>query len=256
MMKKVCSLLLALMCLCSAAAAQPRYPGRQGHVTDAAAVLSPSTAEELAAFAEKVEDATSMDFWVATVDFLDGETLKSYGEGLREAWGLGDDDLLLLLVVGEDRFGSFGGEDVNRQLSVQVQEKLLSSCLEEAFLRQQYDEALCRYIPALTNEISKACGEKIDISGLFGQAEQNSINWTEEWTRRWDEAAQQTRQEERPLERVTREDKDTGFSLGKVILTIYLLSVLFGKRGRRRGCLPCPRFLAGLGLWKLWGKDR
>ena len=66
-------------------------------------------------------------------------------------------------------------------------------------------------------------------------------------------------------DRVTREDKSTGFSLGKVLLTIFLLMVIFGnhqgRRGRRGrngcgcGCAPFSSILAALGLWKLWDKD-
>ena len=136
-MKKIICLLVALMLLCSAALAEPRYPKKQGEITDAAAVLSQSTMKDLAAFIDEVDDETSMEFYVATVDFLDGETIEHYAEGLRQSWRLDDDDLLLLLAVGEDRFGTFGGEDVNKKLSPQVQEKLLSL----AYIRAELEKA-------------------------------------------------------------------------------------------------------------------
>ena len=47
---------------------------------------------------------------------------------------------------------------------------------------------------------------------------------------------------------------------GKVILTVFLLMVIFGNHGRRRrscmgcGCAPFSSILAALGLWKLWDK--
>ena len=57
-------------------------------------------------------------------------------------------------------------------------------------------------------------------------------------------------------------------SLGKVILTVFLLMIIFGNRGHRRGrgrrddrrgcgcgCMPFSSILAALGLWKLWDRD-
>ncbi len=257
-MKKIICLLFAALMLFTTALAQPRYPQKQGEITDAAAVFSQSTMKDLAKFIDEVDDETSMEVYVATVDFLDGETIESYAAGLREHWRLGDDDLLLLLAVGEDKYGSFGGEDVNKKLSTQVQEKLLSAYLAGPFLRQSYDEAIVSYIPALATEIGKAYGETIKISGLFGQQEQSQVNWAEEWSQRWADTNVKVSANVKVhtgLERVTQEDKETGFSLGKVILTVFLLTVIFGKKDRRGcgcGCAPFSRLLAALGLWKLW----
>jgi len=255
-MKKIFCLLLTMLLLCSTALAEPRYPEKQNAVTDAAAVLSQSTVRDLIKFADEVEDETPIRFYVCTVDFLDGVTLAEYAEGLRAKWDLGDDDLLLLLSVGEDKFGSFGGKDVNRKLSTQVQDKLLSTSLEAPFLRQQYDEAISQYIPALSSELGKAFDEQIKLSGLFGSVSKTAVNWAEDWSQRWSESNTRTRTNvkvQTGFKRVTQEDKDTGFSLGKVILTVVLLMVIFGKKNRRGcGCAPFSSILAGLGPWKLW----
>lgn len=265
-MKKIICLLLAMLLLCSAALAEPRYPEKQGEVTDAAAVLSQSTVKDLITFADAVDDDTPIDFYVATVDFLDGESLEDYAAGLRKKWNLHDNDLLLLMAVGEDKFGTFGGEDINRKISTQVQDKLLNTYLAEPFLRQQYDEAIRQYIPALTSEINKAYDENIKLNGLFGQTapSQSIEDWAEEWSKRWADASVKVKTDVKVktgLERVTQEDKDTGFSLGKVILTVFLLMVIFGKKNRRGrngcgcGCAPFSSILAALGLWKLWDNN-
>ncbi|MBQ7866271.1 MAG: hypothetical protein IJ350_07860, partial [Clostridia bacterium] len=86
----------------------------------------------------------------------------------------------------------------------------------------------------------------------------------EEWSQRWNEANVKVDTDVKVktgLERVTEEDKDTGFSLGKVILTVFLLMVIFGKKDRRGrhgcgcGCAPFSSILAALGLWKLWDNE-
>ena len=271
MMKRFLSLLVAMLvlCACLPACAAPRYPERQGGTTDAAAVLSQPTLRDLSTYAQRLKDETDIDLFVVTVDFLDGETLSSYGEGLFAQWKLDDDSLLLLLAVGEDKFATFSGKDVTRRLSRQVQDKLLSTSLEGPFLRQAYDEAVASFIPALTQEINKSFDADISVAGLFGQAEAETLSveeWADEWARRWNSA--HDGEDSAPDDmgsRVTREDKSTGFSLGKVLLTGFLLMVIFGnhqgRRGRRGrngcgcGCAPFSSILAALGLWKLWDKD-
>lgn len=271
MMKRFLSLLVAMLvlCACLPACAAPRYPERQGGTTDAAAVLSQSTLRDLATYAQRLKDETDIELFVVTVDFLDGETLSSYGEGLFTQWKLDDDSLLLLLAVGEDKFATFSGRDVTRHLSRQVQDKLLSTSLEGPFLRQAYDEAIANFIPALTQEINKAFNADVSVGGLFGQAGSESLSveeWADEWARRWDAAHDEEPAPDSVGDRVTREDKSTGFSLGKVLLTVFLLMVIFGnfndrrgRHGRHRGCgcgcAPFSSILAALGLWKLWDKD-
>ena len=271
MMKRFLSLLVAMLvlCACLPACAAPRYPERQGGTTDAAAVLSQPTLRDLSTYAQRLKDETDIELFVVTVDFLDGETLSSYGEGLFAQWKLDDDSLLLLLAVGEDKFATFSGKDVTRRLSRQVQDKLLSTSLEGPFLRQAYDEAIASFIPALTQEINKSFDADVSVAGLFGQAEAETLSveeWADEWARRWNNAHDGEPAPDTVGDRVTREDKSTGFSLGKVLLTVFLLMVIFGnfsdrrgRYGRRRGCgcgcAPFSSILAALGLWKLWDKD-
>lgn len=270
MFKVLCALMTVLCLLMTSALAEPRYPDYQGQTTDAAAVLSRATLEDLAAYDEELSDEADINLVVATVDFLDGVTLDQYAAGLREKWDLDDDTLLLLMAVGEDKFGTYGGEDVNEHLSASVQKKLLSAYLEGPFLRQDYDGALQSYIPALTEEINKAFDADVSVKGLFGtnasSGNTTSQEWAEEWADEWVQRLNGSRTEHEEASsvrsRVTEEDESTGFSLGKVILTIFLLMAIFGdkgKRGSRRGCgcgcAPFSSLLAGLGLWKLWEPD-
>lgn len=254
-MKRVfCLLLAALLYLpVFAALAEPRYPDKQGSVTDAAAVLSASTVQDLRELAERFDSEDTLNLYVATVDFLDGATLSEYAAGLREKWWLGDDDLLLLMAVGEDKFGFFGGGYANKKLSSGVQQKLLSMSFEAPFLRQDYDGAVNALMPALATEVGKAWSTSIDISGLFGTVDSPVLATEQDWLIR-------------PIERVeryvtTESHIDSELSLGKVILTVILLLIIFGNRGKRQnhggcgcGCMPFSSLLAGLGIWKLWKK--
>ena len=263
--------LTALVCLLTllastAAAWTPRYPDQKGAATDNAAVLSQETISDIADFSQRLEEETGLNLCVVTVDFLDGVSLGNYCAGLREMWNLSEDTALLLLAVGEDSFYLDGDM---LPLSAQVRSKLLSAYLEEPFLAQDYDGALRSFIPALSQEIGKALDTAIGLEGLFGQATANSAasveEWAEGWEQRWLEDTAQVSYT--PVERLTYEDERSGFSLGKVILTVMLLMVIFGNSGRARrmgradgcgcsgcGCAPFSSLLAGLGLWQLWGR--
>ena len=257
-MKKIMAFLLAaLLCLpLVSALAEPRYPSSQGAVTDAAAVLSASTVQDLRALGEEFDGI--LELYVVTVDFLDGATLSSYAAGLRGKWDLDDNALLLLMAVGEDKFGFFGSQYVNEHLAVSVQQKLLSTSFEAPFLRQDYDGAMTALMPALATEIGKAWHEDIDITGLFGTVSKSSFTTENDWL---DRAVEYVHSYQWHDERAHDEAIDTGFSVGKVILTVFLLLIIFGNRGKRRnregcgcGCMPFSSLLAGLGLWKLWKK--
>lgn len=255
--------LLVLSMLCSAALALPRYPDQQSSVTDAAAVLSKATVDDLNALSKTLSQENTIDLHVVTVDFLDGYTMADYANGLRRQWALDDDDLLLILCVGEDRYAFAGGEDVNDTLSSTVQRKLLSTWLDGPFMRQEYDAALAALMPALVTEVNKAYHESIEITGLFGVSSQPLP--TQDWmTRLMQHTA--TEDDDGSLFHITDEHIETGFSLGKVLLTILLLLLIFGDRGPLRsrragcsgcgcGCLPLSRLMSVLRLWRLWRDD-
>ena len=251
---------LVLALLASSALADPRYPARQGSVTDAAAVLSASTAGEVGEAVRTLEDKTDITLHVVTVDFLDGVTCAAYAEGLRSRWELEDEDVLLLLAVGEDTFGLYGGDAFTSRIPQSTQQKLLYTHLQSPFMNQDYDGALQAFIPALLTECGKVWDKTIDLKGLLGAPEATAAPLNaEDWLQR---RLDQHRSEPDAPRRIIDEDEDTGVSLGKVILTIFLLTVIFGKKNRRHGrpgcgcgCMPFSSLLAALGLWKLWDKD-
>lgn len=243
------ALLCLLACLCVCAAAEPRYPDKSGETTDAAGVLSHTTLEDLRTLDNRLDNADALRLKVVTVDFLDAADADDYAAALFERWRLDDEDMLLLLAVGEDKYAVHAGEDVNRLISPGIQSKLLATCLEEPFLQQEYDAAIAAFVPALVSEINKAYGESISTNGLFGRS---SSSMFADWASKLQSGAQTI--EEAADSFLTREDESTGFSLAKVILTIALLMIAFGSRKKNRKGSPFFKLLAVFGLFKLWKK--
>ena len=79
----------------------------------------------------------------------------------------------------------------------------------------------------------------------------------QQWLERQVAQATAAPRQESLRDRVTQEDEDSGISFGKVVLTVFLLMVIFGgDRRRRRGCAGCSggRHLfhgrtTGLSVW-------
>lgn len=248
MMKRLTVCLMAMLLILGTAVAEPRYPNHKAVVCDDAVVLSASIDSDLTALNRMLDD---LRVYVVTVDFLDGESLASYGTGLRERWGLGDKDLLLLMAVGEDRYGFFPGKNWFAQ---QQLDKLLSVYFAQPFLGQDYNAAVAALMPALAEEVGKVYGRRINLDGMFGVTASASADT---WLQRAMEKLERL-----DGENVRHGDKQdgTGIGFGKVLVTVLLLLVLFGNRkGKRyyhgrRGCFPFVPLLTVFGLWKLWGR--
>lgn len=229
-MKRFCLILLLLLSVYTVALAQPRYPDGDDEavVVDAACVLSVSTVRDVEKLSERLEDEADVRLVVVTVDFLDGENLADYAQGLRDEWFLDEDeDLLLLMAVGEDACGLFPGEDVG--LSRATLQKLVATRFQSAFLAQHYDDAIAELMPALVDEINKRHGTDVSVSGLFGASAQASQNV-------WSSRYERVQSESTPSfgDRIAYEDDDTGYSFGKVVLVVLLMMMIFGRRKRRR----------------------
>lgn len=226
-MKKHIATLLLLLCFVLSlgfpALAEPRYPSQTGETTDAAAVLSHTTLEDLRTLDSRLDQADAMQLKIVTVDFLDAAEADDYAAALFDRWGLDDHEMLLLLAVGEDKYALEAGQNVDRLLSPATQSKLLAASFEEPFLNQQYDAAIAAFVPSLVREINKLCGTSVSTDDLFGRSSASLFdNWASSLRQNSGDA------DESDASIFTREDSRTGFSLLKVILIIAVLMFVFG----------------------------
>lgn len=254
----LCSM-AALVLLLSFAQAAPRYPAFQGSVTDAAAVLSGETVSQLKVVMEEIRDETDINLTVVTVDFLDGYPIDQYAQGLRSQWELFSNNILVLIAVGEDRCtADVGGDGGDVLIPLSTLQKLVNMHIAPAMLREDYNGAMHEFIPALLTELNKVYDTRLsaDYFGMPPAAAEPVLpgDWLEEWTNRFLDA-----QEYSGDRYANHEEEDDEVSLGKIILTFILLSIVFGKRKHRRregcGCSPISRILAMFGLWRLWDRD-
>ena len=137
------------------------FPAQRGAVNDDAAVLSTQTVSDV----EKLNALASANYIVVTRHFLGGKDVQSYCDGLFSAWGLGDKDLLLLLVIGEEKYACSMGSGIG--LSGEQLNSLFSSRLRQPFIMDRnYDAAVGEFLLSASSQIAHGMGETLDTSGL------------------------------------------------------------------------------------------
>lgn len=184
MQKRLLCFLLALLCLCvSPALARVTYPEQRGFVNDDAAVLSVQTAQDIDELNERMDGA---EFVVVTRHFLGGADAQEYCKGLFDYWFLDEDDVLLLLVIGEERYAVAVGDKVQSCISDEQLSSLLSSQLRASFINERdYNGAVGDFLLAVSAQLARSMGENLNTGGLFGTEAtvENEIfnNWSGNW---------------------------------------------------------------------------
>ena len=246
MKKRICIFLTALIlavCLCVSALAVS-YPVMRGAVNDDAAVLSDSTAQDI----ETLNQRGDTRFTVVTRHFLGGADAQQYCSALFDAWGLGDDDFLLLLVIGEERYAAAMGSHIaGVAFSEEQLSSLFSAKLRPLFLQERdYDGAVGSFLLAASAQIARAQGETINTAGLFGSTQQSATSqqnsnssssgsWFTSWTgNNWSGFFSDS-----DLNDFTQGAEDyeyeggSGFSVGKMILIVAVILIILRNRHRK-----------------------
>lgn len=172
----LCALLIC--CLLLPAHAEAGYPACQGIVSDWAGVIGTQTAQDLSVLSDRLSDRAGGRLYVAARHFLGGAEARAYADGLFEAWGLGDMDALLLLVIGEETYALHLGAEARRLIPAEGQTALLAAQLRAPFQARDYDGALSAFAQAYAQALAKAAGKSVSVSGLFGREEASAVQST------------------------------------------------------------------------------
>jgi uncharacterized protein len=98
--------LAASAVLVTIASAAPNYPELTGRVTDQAGLLSASDKADIESELAAIEQTSTDQIAIVTVNSLDGYSIEDYGIGLARKWGIGQkgkDNGILLIVAPNDR---------------------------------------------------------------------------------------------------------------------------------------------------------
>ncbi|UDF04228.1 YgcG family protein [Asticcacaulis sp. AND118] len=100
-------LFLCLTLWASAALAEPKFPPLTGRVVDQANLLTPEAEAELTAKLQGLENATTDQVVVVTLDSLQGYDIADYGYQLGRHWGIGQKTAQASTIAGSEAGGQF-----------------------------------------------------------------------------------------------------------------------------------------------------
>lgn len=249
MMRRLFPLLLALLLLAAAAAAMEDGP----LIQDSAGVISPSTLSSARQLAEQLRKDSGIRLYVEFCHFLGGADVQAAAAARLKEVENSDDSLLLLAVVGEERYALAAGREADRKLNRDTRDNLLSSQFRVPFLDRDYDRALAQYLTG---------AEKLLMQGKGGAVTGSYFDHLEA-TKRPDSEVYRSITITQPGDsgeapgaaREREAERDKGMSIFSIIAIGMVLSTLFGKKGKDRGCGcgPLGWIFSVFGLAKLFG---
>ncbi len=115
-------------------------------IADDAGVLTESTVEMLHSYNQQWDSRYNAAIAVAAVDSTHGWSGAKYAAMLGKQWGLGQNDMLLLMVEGKD-YQVLYGNSVNSTIT-DTQESMLRRALDSDYYDGDYDQAALKFFRA------------------------------------------------------------------------------------------------------------
>ncbi len=234
-MKKIC-ILIMVMVLFALNASALSFPQKTGVVLDTAGVLSNATVQDVKTLNDNLFDACYSNIYVVTRHFLGGMDSAQYADALFSSWNLGENDALLLLVIGEENSALSLGTQAKNALPSEIRAMLMGTYFRKEYQNRQYDEAVGKLLPQIALEFAQHQGVYFSTKGLFGHTVENAVPqetknsyslFGDFITVNEDYDEEKHEQKQNPVE------KKTGISFTKFILLVIILNFLFGKKRAR-----------------------
>ncbi len=260
--------LLAAVC---AAAFSPAREARAQAAQDSAAVLSETAERDLAELSSRLDKAAGVGLALVTKHFLGGAEAFEQAQKLLSQREGADGTLLVLMVIGEEKYAWAAGSAVQALLDAETVQTLLSRHFRGPYRDRDYDRAVGAFFSAAAAEIGNANGTPVETGGLFGVAAVTPSpaptaapsagtlkifdpDWLNEFLVKPGAGQTAARDGESGSE---GSEEETGMSIGSVIVLGLVLYFLFGRKGRRAvgsgcGCGPLGWIFGAFGLTKLF----
>ena len=142
--------------------AEVTYPAYTGYVNDFAGILDTSTIDQITGVISEVNNQTTAEIAVVTIDNLQGITIEEYAVELFEKWGIGKKEKnngILLLISEEDRKlrieVGYGLEGVITDLE---SGRIIDNIIVPQFKAGDYNTGTYNGVIAIANEIYADAG--------------------------------------------------------------------------------------------------
>ena len=115
-------------------------------IADDAGLLTQETRQTLEEYNDQWNNKYTAVVAVATVDSTHGRSVEKYAAQLGKAWGLGQNDMLLLVIEGKDYYVLYG-DSVNSSIT-DTQKTMLRAALDTDYYNGDYDQAALKFFRA------------------------------------------------------------------------------------------------------------
>lgn len=268
MKKTWLSCLIALLAL--ALLLQGSAQGADTVVLDTAGVLDANVITDLTRLSGEIRNKTDVSLRVITKHFLGGAEPLTYAQEQLRGYQDSEKVLLLVMVIGEERYAVAMGEKARDVLSAEAVENILATAFRQPFLKRDYSRALADFSVRAAGQLQSASGSRISTDGLFAAYTSQapspvgtpviSTNWTQDLIESiFSEPAANKNNAERyaAQAKAAKEEDRGGLSLFQVALIGFVLYKIFGKRrDGRRGCGPLGWIFGTWGVSKFFGWRR
>jgi|LSQX01.2.fsa_nt_gb uncharacterized membrane protein YgcG len=251
---KFSAFLLAALLLAGTAWAQPTI---SPVVSDTANVLDASLIEGIADINRQTERELAISYRVITKHFLGGAQAISYARETRESYANPDQIILLVMVIGEERYAVSIGSAAQALISQDAMDSLLASAFRLLFLNRDYSGALAAFTAQLAGQMQNASGKVIDASMLYAGAAlvpSPSADPLDGFFREPAQSMDHARRYQEETEEAQRGDR--GLSIWQIALIGFVLFKIFGRNrrtGQKRGCGPLGWIFGTWGISKFFG---
>ena len=174
----VISILLILLCALPAVAAVD-YPQLTGFVTDEADMIDPVYETKITELAERIEEATTVEIAIVTVDSLEGESKEMYAVKLFEQAGIGkkdkDNGLLVLVAKQEQKYRFEVGYELEGVITDSMKVNIGDRIIVPHFRNGEYGKGI--YEAMLVIEGLLEGDEEVISEYSMNDQEDTSIGW-------------------------------------------------------------------------------
>jgi len=154
------------------------FPEPVGYVNDFANILSPGTKQALERQLAQLEESSSIEIAVVTIESLEGTTVEDYAVRLFEAWRIGkknkDNGLLFLVAPSEHQVRIEVGYGLEPVLTDAQAGRILDNFVLPEFRKGDYNKGISEGVAAIIKVVR---GEEINLRGEPPAEAENDVVW-------------------------------------------------------------------------------
>ena len=135
-------LAFAIFAQVSSAAAEPNYPALTGRIVDQAGLLTASDKAEIETELAALEEKSTDQLAIVTVQSLNGYSIEDYAIGLARKWGIGqkgkDNGVVLLIAPNERKVRIEVGRRLEPMLTDTMSKLIIQNAILPGFRRSDF----------------------------------------------------------------------------------------------------------------------